>query len=253
VSLYVGTSGWAYKEWKPDFYPQSLPHSRFLEHYGASLSACEVNATFYRLQSDDTFAKWSRSVPGSFRFTTKVHRRLTHARRIAPEGEQRDFLNAFLRSVSQLGDKLGALLIQFPPYRHRDDESLLSFLQALPESLPFACEFRHDSWDHEDVRQAIAGAGGTVCLSETEGKVPEQLPSGPLAYVRLRSERYSPEARTGWRDLLASESTHRDVYAFAKHEGIPTSDPYGGVGLAVWLTSSFCNERPLASSEPQRT
>ena len=49
MALFVGTSGWAYREWKGGFYPEDLPMSRFLEHYARELGACEVNATFYRL------------------------------------------------------------------------------------------------------------------------------------------------------------------------------------------------------------
>jgi uncharacterized protein YecE (DUF72 family) len=236
MSLYVGTSGWDYREWKPDFYPHDLPRAEFLNHYGASLGACEINATFYRLQSGETLSKWREAVPESFRFATKMHRRLTHGRKLAPQGDRKDFLEAFVRSVSSLGDKLGAVLVQLPPYRRRDDDALLALIRSLPPSGRFACEFRHPSWDDAEVRAMVAGEGGTVCVSETEGNVPDELPPGPLAYVRLRSDRYTPEARSGWSDLLVAQSAVRDVYVFAKHEGIPADDPYGGVGLAGWLS-----------------
>jgi uncharacterized protein YecE (DUF72 family) len=235
MTLFIGTSGWAYKEWKPDFYPTDVPQRRFLEHYSSALTACEVNATFYRLQSAGTFAKWSANTPESFRFTTKAHRGLTHSRSISLEGERRSFFDAFLQSVKQLGPRLGALLFQFPPYRRRDDDAFAALLAALPDDTPAAFEFRHDSWIDDEVRQTIADAGGTVCISNTTGDVPESLPPGPLAYVRLRTERYTPEARAGWLELLNREAQTRDVFAFAKHEGIPADDPYGGVGLAQWL------------------
>jgi uncharacterized protein YecE (DUF72 family) len=45
VSLHVGTSGWAYKEWRPAFYPEGMPQARFLSHYASVLGACEINAT----------------------------------------------------------------------------------------------------------------------------------------------------------------------------------------------------------------
>jgi hypothetical protein len=51
----------------------------------------------------------------------------------------------------------------------------------------------------------------------------------------MRVEAYSPTERDRWRDLLANEAQQRHVYAFAKHEGIPTTDDRGGVGLAQWL------------------
>jgi uncharacterized protein YecE (DUF72 family) len=239
MTLYVGTSGYAYKEWKPDFYPPEVPQSKFLEHYGRMLTACEINATFYRLQSDATLLRWAEAVPESFRFATKAHRWLTHAKTLAPDAERRGFLDTFVRSVSLLGPRLGVVLFQLPRHRKRDDKELGALLDALPAEVPFAFEFREDSWAVPDIAARIAERGGAMCVSETEGKVPEALPPGPFAYIRLRSERYSRAARRGWCELLRRESTQRDVYAFVKHEGVPATDSYGGVGLAQWLATTL--------------
>ncbi|MGH2699672.1 MAG: DUF72 domain-containing protein [Actinomycetota bacterium] len=234
-NLYVGTSGWSYREWKPDFYPEEVPQKLWLEHFCSVLGACEINATFYRLQSPDTFERWSSAAPESFRFTTKAHRRLTHSRSIALDDDRRPFFDAWVASVQGLGPRLGAILFQLPPYRSRDDAAIESLLTALPDGMHAAFEFRHESWNTDEIAKRIGDGGGTVCISNTTGEVPESLPPGPLAYVRLRTERYSPEARAGWLELLKREARERDVYAFAKHEGIPTDDEFGGVGLARWL------------------
>ena len=235
MTLYIGTSGWAYKEWKPDFYPADVPQSRFLDHYVQSLTACEINATFYRLQSDKTFLRWTDAAPERFRYAIKAHRRITHARSMAPNEDARRFMGVFLESLRPLGRHLGALLLQYPPKRERDDGALRAVLDMLPRTTPFAFEFRHESWEHPYVHQAIADAGGTVCVANTAGDAPPSLPAGPLAYVRLRTERYTDEQRDSWFDLLERESRERDVFAFSKHEGIPAGDEHGGVGLAQWL------------------
>ena len=237
MTLYVGTSGWAYPEWKPDFYPADLPRDRFLEHYASRLTACEVNATFYRLQNEDTFTRWARSVPETFRYSAKAHRRITHTRAMAPNDATRDFIKTFLASLAPLGDRLGVILLQYPPRRERDDGALLAVIDSLPEGLDYAFEFRHDSWPDEAVSGLLAQRAATVCLADTEGDPPSSLPDGPFAYVRLRAERYTDEQREGWLSLLLREASERDVWAFTKHEGIPASDPYGGVGLAQWLRS----------------
>lgn len=238
MTLHAGTSGWAYREWKPDFYPQSLPQSRWLQHYCARLGACEINATYYRLQERETFLKWGSSAPEGFWFATKAHRRITHRRTLAIDGSTRAFLNRYLESVSTLGGKLGAILFQFPPYRQRDDDGLRSFLASLPPGTKFAVEFRDDSWSDPTIPELIARSGGTVCVSDKTGDVPSALPPGPIGYVRLRSERYSDEQREGWRSLLLREAHNRRVFVFAKHEGIPAGDTYGGIGLACWLVNS---------------
>jgi uncharacterized protein YecE (DUF72 family) len=238
MTLHVGTSGWAYREWKPGFYPHDVTRSRFLDHYCKTLSACEINATFYRLQSDATLARWIAAAPESFRFAVKAHRRITHSKKLAPDSEARSFIDLFLRSVWTLGPRLGPVLFQFPRYRQRDDAALGRFLEALPAGAPFAIEFRHGSWDDDDIAKQIAVRGGTVCVSDTSGDPPDALPPGPIAYVRLRSDRYSAEQRAGWRTVLTREAKTRHVFAFAKHAGISPANPYGGVGLACWLMNN---------------
>jgi uncharacterized protein YecE (DUF72 family) len=235
MTLYIGTSGYAYKEWKPDFYPADTPQKSFLEHYARTLSACEINATFYRLQSEQTFAKWASQTPQSFRFSLKAHRGLTHGKSIAPGPESRGLLDTFVKGAAVLGPQLGVILFQFPPYRHRDDAQLESLIDALPAGVRVAFEFRHESWESPEVAAHIADRGGTVCISETKGEVPTALPAGPHAYIRLRTDRYSEEKRSAWLSLLQAEASARDVFCFAKHEGIPAGDPLGGVGLAGWL------------------
>lgn len=235
MSLHIGTSGWAYPEWKPAFYPAGLPQSRFLAHYSAELTSCEINATFYRLQSESTVSRWAGETPAGFRFAVKAHRRLTHTATLPPGDGGGEFLERFLESLTGLGDRLGAVLLQFPPSRRRDDGALAGLLACLPPGLPVALEFRHDSWAVPEVAERIALAGGTVCVSETAGAVLESLPPGPLAYVRLRGDAYSDAARAAWRDLLEREADERPVFAFAKHEGVPAGDPNAGLGLAQWL------------------
>ncbi len=238
MSLHVGTSGWAYREWKPAFYPEGLPQTEFLGHYASVLGACEINATFYRLQSASTVKRWGASVPPGFRFAVKAHRRLTHAATLPPGDGGAEFLERFLESLTGLGDRLGVVLLQFPPTRRRDDGALDDLLSCLPRGLPVALEFRHESWSTGDLEDRIAAHGGTVCVSEREGAVLGRLPPGPIAYVRLRGESYSPEARSGWLELLQAEAAGRPVYAFAKHEGVPAGDPFAGVGLAQWLVEA---------------
>jgi uncharacterized protein YecE (DUF72 family) len=239
MAPFVGTSGWAYKEWKGGFYPPDLPLTRFLQHYSQALGACEINATFYRLQSPQTFARWVGATREDFRFAVKAHRRLTHGKFVAPDPARRSFQETFFESLATLGGRLACVLLQFPPYRERDDDGFEQLLGSLPGGLRFAFEFRHESWQSPEVSERIAAAGGTVCFADTSGPPPAALPPGPIAYVRLRSPRYSEAERSAWLVLLRHEAKRRDVYAFAKHEGVPAGDPYTGVGFAQWLAENL--------------
>lgn len=239
MTLYVGTSGWAYREWKPEFYPSDLPQKRWLDFYSSTLGACEINATFYRLQSEETLARWWAETSEPFRFSLKMHRRITHSRSIEPDEPRIELLKAFFDHAAKLGDKLGVVLLQFPPHRVRDDAALEALIAALPPVGRYAFEFRNETWDSDEVRDRLAAAGATICLSNTDGTAPGALPPGAFAYVRLRTDVYEPDQRKAWRDLLIAAGRERDVFAFAKHEGIPAGNPYGGVGLAKWLAEEL--------------
>jgi uncharacterized protein YecE (DUF72 family) len=238
MTLHVGTSGWAYKEWKPDFYPEGLSQTRWLDHYTHTLTACEINSSFYRIPKEDAVRKWAATGPDDFRFTAKAYRGITYVKSLAPDDHRRELLKVIETAFAPFGQRLGAVLYQLPAFRKRDDDGLGALLEAIPSGVPFAIEFRDDSWDDASIRALVAGAGGTVCISETKGECPHALPPGPLGYVRLRSAEYSHDARAAWRDLLTREARDRPVYAFAKHEtGLPASSPFGGIGLASWLAA----------------
>jgi len=239
MTLHVGTSGWAYKEWKPDFYPEGLPQTRWLDHYTHKLGACEINNTFYRVPTEDAVRQWASTGPDSFRFTAKAYRGITYVKSLAPDERRRELLRVVAASLEPLGPRLGAILLQFPAFRKRDDGGLDALLGALPDGVPFALEFRDESWDDDEIRTRIASAGATVCISETKGECPAALPPGPVGYVRLRASEYSEGARAAWRALLQRESATRPVFAFAKHEtGLKVSNPFGGIGLAKWLSEA---------------
>ncbi len=237
MSLHIGTSGWAYGEWKPAFYPEGTPQRAFLSYYSSVFSGCEINATFYRLPSESTVKRWADDTPEGFRFAVKAHRRLTHSAELG-DAEWQDFLARFLDSLAPLGDRLGCILIQLPASRVRDDGLLADIIGSLPPGLAFACEFRHESWASPGVDGLLADGGGTRCLTETDGAPPPaSLPPGPLTYVRLRGDRYAGATRDGWAAALGKEAEARPVFAFARHKDVPAGDPETGVGLAEWMTS----------------
>jgi uncharacterized protein YecE (DUF72 family) len=238
VALHVGTSGWAYPEWRGILYPARLPQGDFLSFYAKALGACEVNASFYRIQSAAALARWATAVSASFRFTVKAHRRLTYRRQLAPDRATEDFVREFGASLAPLGAKLGCLLVQVPEFVERDEGALTRLLDLLPGELRVACEFLHPSWATPAVAATLATRGATACMREEEGAELAGLPPGPFAYVRLKGQRYSDEARASLRELFEREAAERDVYVFARHKDVPADDSHTGLGLARWLSGS---------------
>ena len=184
-------------------------------------------------------ARWAADVPEGFRFAAKAHRRLTHVRSLPPHAGGAAFLEGFLASLAPLGGRLGAVLFQFPPARERDDGALGEFLACLPPALPFAVEFRHESWldTGRGVPHRRGRRHGLRRRDDRRGAAP---PAGGPARLRphARASTTSPRPATAWRDLLEHEAADRPVYAFTKHEGVPAGDPFAGVGLAEWLVGA---------------
>ena len=237
MTLYIGTSGWAYKEWKPGFYPEKTPQARYLQHYASVLGACEINNTFYRRPPDTTVQKWASETPESFRFAVKGHRMMTYLKVLKPTPERRSMIEDFYNACELLGPRLGPLLLQVPKYHSRDDAGLSALADALPPTARAAFELIDPSWDDPEVAGSLAERGHTICLTERESKVPVELPPGDFVYMRLRGEGYEEPERRKLHELLTAEAADRDVYVFTKHKGGAPDDPSIGIGLAVWLSS----------------
>ena len=122
MKLYIGCSGWNYKDWKGEFYPEDLAKKNWLEYYMDIFNTVEVNATFYRLPKDSTLEKWKRSAyRKDFNFTLKGSRYVTHMKKL---NEPEESIQKFEEAAELMKTKLGCVLWQLPPSLHRDDEKL---------------------------------------------------------------------------------------------------------------------------------
>src|SRR5262245_3762807 len=82
MQLFVGTSGYSYKEWKGSFYPEKLPAKEMLSYYAGRFNSVEINGSFYRLPSASTLKAWAKEVPKYFQFTFKAPQLITHYKRL---------------------------------------------------------------------------------------------------------------------------------------------------------------------------
>ena len=155
--LFAGTSGFSYAQWKGTFYPASLAGSKMLGYYAQRLSGVELNGSFYRTPPESTLLNWAAQTPAGFRFCMKANRGLTYS----AEGFDRVGLaGIFSRRIAALGERLGPVLLQFPPARQKNLALLDSLLTALAR--PAAAEFRHVSRDPGARRRARGDRRGEV-------------------------------------------------------------------------------------------
>ncbi len=138
-TIWVGTSGYNYPEWKGSFYPQELPASQMLGYYSARFSTVEINYSFYRLPSEKSIGRWAETTPDGFAFTLKAPRRITHEARLR---DCEELTALFCARAQTLGPKLGVLLFQLPPYLRANVEALEEFVGWLPSGVRAAFEFR---------------------------------------------------------------------------------------------------------------
>jgi uncharacterized protein YecE (DUF72 family) len=144
AEIHVGVSGWRYKSWRGDFYPQGLPQRRELEHIASRMTSVELNGSFYSLQRPTTYARIVEQTPDGFPVAVKGGRFITHLKRLA--GVDEALANFFASGVLLLGDRLGPVLWQLPANFPFDAQRLARFLRLLPRDHAAAAELagRHD-------------------------------------------------------------------------------------------------------------
>jgi uncharacterized protein YecE (DUF72 family) len=228
LPLYVGTSGWAYTIWKPDFYPKEVSSKNFLKYYATQLTAVEVNYTFRRSLTEKAAMGWMADVGPNFRFSLKANQYITHTLRLknAEEAMQR-----FLPTLQPLATQLGPVLFQLPPTTKADTAVLRDFLALLPRTFKAAFEFRHDSWFTEEVYQILREHNVTLCVAETEKLDTPEVRTASYIYFRFRQPSYSADDLKKLADRVGRcVADGLETYAFFKHEEDPRS-PHNAVGL----------------------
>ena len=247
----VGTSGFAFKEWKGAFYPADLKDDAMLEYYSGCYPTVEINNTFYRLPKQHVLQDWAAHVPDGFLFAIKASQRITHFARLRPAAASAvEFL---LRNTATLGARLGPILFQLPPALEKDLPRLQAFLALLPSDRRFTIEFRHESWFDEDVFAALRERDVALCIAEAED-VDVRCPNIATAtwgYLRLHRQDYDDTMLLEWRDRVAQMSWS-DAYVFFKHDYIDGAGPLAVDRFTAMVNAGrgvTANEAVLAMSD----
>lgn len=154
AKIYVGTSGWMYKDWNKYFYPKSVKGKSQLSYYAKHFQTVEVNSTFYRTPKVSATEGWYDETPSSFVFVVKLSQYITHKKRLILDNESRLRLSLFIKALSPISGEIKALLVQLPPSFKLNLKRLESFLKELKAKIPsnwtICLEFRHKSWLDKD-------------------------------------------------------------------------------------------------------
>jgi len=236
--IWIGTSGFQYKEWKGKFYPEKISLPKMLSFYASQFSTTEINYTFKRIPTEKTLENWVSQTPEEFRFALKAPEKITHYQKLAGTEET---LHYFWAVAQTLGEKLGPILFQLPPTLKKDLAVLEEFLAILPDDMKATFEFRHESWFSDDVFEALKKHNAALCIADSEKlSTPVEMTSD-FGYFRLRDE-YDKAALQKWAEIILEQrNSLEEIFVYFKHEETGSGPVFAGELLEL------LNQLPSAS------
>jgi uncharacterized protein YecE (DUF72 family) len=218
-NLFIGTSGYSYKNWRGQFYPPGVPQKAWLTFYAQHYNAVEINATFYRPFPEHVFAHWYEITPAEFRFVLKAPKVITHEKALDDLDAE---LQQFVSSIGGLKEKLTAVLWQFPASVQAAplQERFQKFLGMLPQGIKHVFEFRHASWFTEETYALLNQFHAGFVMNDSPHFQSREVITGQLVYVRfhgsdkLYNSLYSSDQLRAWADKIAPYLDRCDIYLF---------------------------------------
>ncbi len=257
-TIRCGIGGWTFEPWEGTFYPADLPKKRQLEYASSKLRTIEVNGTYYRGQTPETFAKWAAESPDGFVFAIKGNRFVTNRKVLADAGKSMQ--KFFAQGIEELGDKLGPIVWQFANTKKFEAEDFEGFLKLLPQKhaglkLRHVLEVRHPTFIDPAFPPLVRRYGAAICYAHhhdypeiadvTADFVYARLQKGeddvPTAYTPAELDTWASRTKT-WAeggmpgDLPLADQTAtiekkpRDVFVYIIHEG-KIRAPQGAMAL----------------------
>ena len=252
-SIHVGVGGWDFDPWRGTFFPAGLPKAKQLDFMGEQLSATEINATYYKLQKPELFAKWRDAVPDGFKFAIKASRFCTNRKLLGEGGEGIDRFCA--QGFTELGDKLGPILWQFMGTKRFEPDDFAAFLKLLPEAqagvrLQHVVEPRHESFRTPEFVAMAREAGVGIVFADADDYpcIPDL--SGDTVYARLQRSReeeptgYASDVLDRWAEVARTWSRGESPPGFPYAAEPPAPKPRD---VYVFVISGAKVRAPLAA------
>lgn len=239
--LHIGTSGWSYKHWKGNFYPQDLKAADQFEWYKKHFDTVELNNSFYHLPAALTFKNWKKNTPANFVFSVKASRFITHMKKLKVDKKS---LRLFFSRAGKLGEKLGCVLFQLPPKWKVNVERFSEFLAALPKKYRYTFEFRDSTWYDEKLYALLEKYNAAFCIYELAGHFSPEKITADFIYIRLHGpgnkyqENYSDATLKLWAVKIDKwRRKGKDVYIYFDN------DQFGYAAFNAIKLKQFCKNQ----------
>jgi uncharacterized protein YecE (DUF72 family) len=182
----IGCSGFLYDSWKGSFYPEGLPHKRWLSFYMGKFPTVELNVTFYRLLKKEAFERWYKETPPDFTFCLKGSRFISHVKKLKDVELP---LATFFNATAPLLEKLEVILWQLPPNLKLNMKNLEDFVENLKKyPVRHVFEFRHKSWLTKKVNNLLSDANIAVCMADWPAFIDDLPSTANFVYLRRHGE-----------------------------------------------------------------
>ena len=207
-NIYIGCSGWYYKEWREVFYPAHVLANKFFSYYVNYFKTVEINSTFYNFPQIKTVQRWHNQAPKDFKYSIKANRCITHLKRFKGVLES---LKRLYDLSDALKEKTGCFLFQLPPSFSFKEERLQRIISQLDNKHQNVVEFRHPSWWNREVIHVLS-ANNIIFCSVSGMNLPENLIfTNKKAYLRFHgdpsySTNYSYKDLLRWAQLIKDNS-----------------------------------------------
>lgn len=201
--LHLGTIGWSYNFWKGTFYHQKTVAKDFLAFYSSRFDTVEVDNTFYRIPASQAVTNWKNQTPDGFLFSLKFPRVITHIKMLKDCKKETQL---FLERANLLGQKLGPLLLQFPPnFGVENLPDLAYFLNELPESNRYVVEVRNEGLLNEEFFKLLRDKRAALAWVDSPNMVTTKQVTAGFLYVRWKGDRKKVNGTLGKKEADRSE------------------------------------------------
>lgn len=213
--VFIGTSGYSYKDWENILYPSGVNQSDYLSIYAQEFSVAELNFTYYRMPEVSVTRRMVEVTGKGFLFSIKAHQSLTHEQSAATlDISCSDFIKGIGPVID--ADKLGAVLLQFP-YSFHYKKECRNYLDALCKKLsflPLCVEFRNGYWQQESVYRELRSRNiGFVNVDEPDIK--GLLKAGSIVTSDIGYVRFHGRNAANW---WTGDNVSRYDYCYSDNE-----------------------------------
>jgi len=249
----IGTAGWSYKDWVPNFYPKNQSGGfDWLQFYSHYFNCVEVNSTYYTYISPKIVDGWIKKVEGSnnFIFHIKLHQDFTHKRKFDEQNIKAVRYNLDLLKKSE---RLGGLLIQFP-YSYSFDGNSVQHIQKLRDIFSdVSCfiEVRHQSWKNSRALDFFRENDLTFCTID-QPQIGQAIEFDPIitndkAYIRFHgrnAEAWKKSLTNFGKEQTYEEQSSRYSYLYSPGELVEIEQKIKSIQQKVKEVNVIMNNHP---------